>query len=297
MKETDREQTLLDDISSLSPGDLNRLKMLLNPDAEAFGVSLSSNSKFLKDDEVLGSGSIIRWSDSKMIPCKGRRYRCVGVICYKCGELRYLRLGNLKLQIKNPNFTGLCRSCQVVKTACTFCGLDIKVYLSRFGYHNHHFCNRMCFDKWVAANDIRRRPLKLSEAGRRAISESTSRTNVRRRTENCNSSSTYPEILLMMIIDKYRLPYKYVGDGSFWIENINPDFVNTNNEKIIIEVFGDYWHNRPEEIKKDSEKGKLLEEYGWKRIILWERDLNESSFEDVVGFIKKSEGICEASGV
>jgi len=34
------------------------------------------------------------------------------------------------------------------------------------------------------------------------------------------------------IIDKYNLPYKYVGDGKFFIERYNPDFINTNNEKM-----------------------------------------------------------------
>jgi len=33
------------------------------------------------------------------------------------------------------------------------------------------------------------------------------------------------------IINKYNLPYKFVGDGSFIIKTYNPDFINTNGER------------------------------------------------------------------
>lgn len=39
------------------------------------------------------------------------------------------------------------------------------------------------------------------------------------------------------IIIKNNLPYKFVGNGAFFIERKNPDFININGEKIAIEVF------------------------------------------------------------
>ena len=39
------------------------------------------------------------------------------------------------------------------------------------------------------------------------------------------------------IIKKLKLPYKFVGNGKFFIERKNPDFININGEKIAIEVF------------------------------------------------------------
>lgn len=45
------------------------------------------------------------------------------------------------------------------------------------------------------------------------------------------------EIAFENIIKKYNLPYKFVGNGDFVLNKKCPDFVNTNNEKIVIEVF------------------------------------------------------------
>ncbi len=84
---------------------------------------------------------------------------------------------------------------------------------------------------------------------------------------------TKPEMKFMRIIRKHNLPYKYTGNGSFWIENINPDFVQTNGKKICIEIWGDYWHNLPKEIKKDEKKLEILQKYGWHRIVIWEHEL------------------------
>lgn len=54
------------------------------------------------------------------------------------------------------------------------------------------------------------------------------------------------------IINKYNLPYKYVGDGSFIIGHYNPDFINVNGEKIAVEVYARYYKKRhnPEHYSK-----------------------------------------------
>lgn len=51
------------------------------------------------------------------------------------------------------------------------------------------------------------------------------------------------------------------------------NFVNINGEKICIEIFGDYWHNLPKEKINDENKLKILQKYGWERIIIWEHEL------------------------
>ncbi len=81
------------------------------------------------------------------------------------------------------------------------------------------------------------------------------------------------------IIDKHNIPYKFVGDGSFIIENCNPDFINTNSEKIAIEVYARYYklrnHISIEEWKK--ERAKIFEKYGWKIIYFDETQVNENN--------------------
>ena len=98
-----------------------------------------------------------------------------------------------------------------------------------------------------------------------------------RRRQQIPTSKTKPEQMLEDIIKKHRLPFKYTGDGSFWIGGINPDFVNCNSEKIAVEVFGNYWHDkaRPNITFRETEYGrsKILAEYGWGLIIIWESEL------------------------
>ena len=81
------------------------------------------------------------------------------------------------------------------------------------------------------------------------------------------------------IIDKHNLPYKYVGNGSFIIENCNPDFINTNNEKIAIEVYARYYklRNNTSIDKWKKERAKVFAKYGWQIIYFDEIQVNENN--------------------
>lgn len=89
---------------------------------------------------------------------------------------------------------------------------------------------------------------------------------------------TKPENTFMELCKKHDLPYRYTGDGSFWIETLNPDFVECNGKKIAIEVFGDYWHspllkhNVPYSQTLDGRR-ELLQKYGWNIIPIWASEL------------------------
>jgi len=88
---------------------------------------------------------------------------------------------------------------------------------------------------------------------------------------------TRPERQLIKLIKKYNLPFKYTGDGSFSICGFNPDFVNSNGAKTVIEVFGDYWHSEKKVRSwKETELGRIMayNSFGFKCIILWEKELN-----------------------
>ena len=63
--------------------------------------------------------------------------------------------------------------------------------------------------------------------------------------------------------------YKYVGDGEFILAGKCPDFINTNGQKKIIELFGDYWHKGDDGKKRT----KLFKKYGYQTLIVWEKEL------------------------
>jgi len=96
------------------------------------------------------------------------------------------------------------------------------------------------------------------------------------------------EKLFQKIIDENNLPYKYVGDGAFTIENYNPDFINTNGEKIAIEVYARYYklkRNKTIEEWKDKRSNKF-KEYGWNILYFNEDEVKEDNVLEVLG------GVC-----
>lgn len=52
---------------------------------------------------------------------------------------------------------------------------------------------------------------------------------------------SYLEERTDFFIKKNKLPYKFVGNGDIWIGNANPDFININGKKIVIEVYGRFF--------------------------------------------------------
>lgn len=83
-----------------------------------------------------------------------------------------------------------------------------------------------------------------------------------------------PEKIVKKLLSKLSKDYKYVGNGSFIIDGFNPDFINKSDNKII-EIYGTYWHKRPEVIKRDVRRIKSYNKYGYKTLIIWEHELNQ----------------------
>ncbi len=122
--------------------------------------------------------------------------------------------------------------------------------------------------------------------------ETIKRIREARKKQKFPNHHTQPELKFINLIKKYKLPFKYTGDGKFWIENINPDFVDCNGRKICIEVFGDYWHNPLKKIGlkwNNTEIGrkKILSKYGWRCLVLWEHELKTLSDDRILNKIKK----------
>ena len=87
---------------------------------------------------------------------------------------------------------------------------------------------------------------------------------------------------MIKLIKDNNLHFNYVGDGNFWIRNketsYNPDFLHENKRKII-EVFGDYWHNKESHKKRDIERIKVYKEKGFDVLIIWENQIKKSQEE------------------
>ena len=98
-----------------------------------------------------------------------------------------------------------------------------------------------------------------------------------RKKQKLPTCRTKPELQFIEICERHNLPFKYTGDGTLWIRNINPDFVHNNEKKIAVEIFGNYWHSsmRKHLPYYQTEEGRrnILQDEGWKLIVLWESEL------------------------
>ncbi|MEK6885294.1 MAG: DUF559 domain-containing protein [Nanoarchaeota archaeon] len=83
---------------------------------------------------------------------------------------------------------------------------------------------------------------------------------------------TKPEKIMIKIIEKNNLPFNYVGNGKIWIGGFNPDFLS-KNPKHIIEVFGDYWHNKPKVKERDGRRIEAYKKLGYVPLVIWEHEL------------------------
>jgi len=76
--------------------------------------------------------------------------------------------------------------------------------------------------------------------------------------------------LLQMLEELYPHEWKFVGDGSLVIGGLNPDFANVNGKKLLIELFGDYWHRNDD----PSERTSCFSPFGFRTLVIWESELD-----------------------
>lgn len=98
---------------------------------------------------------------------------------------------------------------------------------------------------------------------------------------------TNPEKIADNIIIECGFPFIYTGDGKVVIGGFCPDFTDNNGSKKLIEIFGDYWHKRPEVIIRDTKRLETYTKYGFSTLIIWEHELKDKNkvAEKIRGFL------------
>lgn len=164
---------------------------------------------------------------------------------------------------------------------CEICGREILVTPSQIKKGWGRFCSRNCYFKWRSGDEKSREFMRQI---RKAITKPTK-----------------PEKAFKEICKNNNLPFRYVGDGQFWIgrkkeRQLNPDFIEVNGKKICVEVMGDYWHspllnrNMKEYGTRDYRK-QHYKRFKWQPIFLWESDLKRKDAEAFVKSVMKRESI------
>ena len=74
-------------------------------------------------------------------------------------------------------------------------------------------------------------------------------------------------ILQAVFLEKFR----FVGDWSFYIDRLNPDFVSVDGSKLVIDLFGEYWHKEGTE----EERSKRFAKEGYRSLVIWVKELDD----------------------
>lgn len=159
-----------------------------------------------------------------------------------------------------------------IKINCVICEKEFERYPSA---KIRRFCSRKCW--FVYLKKIR----KISPENRKNMLKSL-----------IHNKPNKPETIMINILNKeFPDQFKYNGNFSQEVEinNLIPDFIPTNGKKLLIEVFGDYWHDpiRRKLRWNYTEQGRkeVYSKEGYETLIVWEHELKKP--EDIILKIKQ----------
>jgi hypothetical protein len=88
---------------------------------------------------------------------------------------------------------------------------------------------------------------------------------------------THFEKKIIDLCSDHGLPFKYIGDGQVIIAGKNPDFMETNGRKLLIETYGKYWHP----IDYEETRFKLFAKYGFRTLFLNDDSLIGDNWKEI----------------
>ena len=240
--------------------------------------------------------------------------------CFECGKIFYVHLHREKearfcskkcsnlwhaCQARSNRTAKICKGCKKeflqgrksktycsvecrkskIKVKCVICGgtFEVPRYL-----RNREICSNECVKLF---NKGKHSSLRTEFKKGKILSEEHQKKCIKALHQSPNRL----EMKINKLLDKYfPNEWKYVGSGDVIINGLCPDFIHTN-KKLIIEVFGDVFHDENKAFFKISETAK--EEYrikkfaeaGYNTLILWESDIKNQRDIEIVDKIKNRE--------
>ena len=211
---------------------------------------------------------------------KGNRVEFLNILSNKFGlNITYNSIKRLKLSKK--------RILKRKNIVCSECKKNFEINLC---YIHKKFCSKKCYGESrkgkyplnIKRNDWKKALLKNIRNGlyKRNSERMKNGGALKARLAN-RVSPNKPERFMIKIIDENNLPFNYVGNSRFWIKGKNqyhnPDFIN-KKLKLIIEIFGKYWHDNPKSILRDKQKFLDYSEKGYKTLVVWDYELKNPNF-------------------
>lgn len=133
---------------------------------------------------------------------------------------------------------------------------------------------------------------KLSEAAKRQW-QTMKIEMIKAQRRGMHTPNKKEEYLLRILESYFPGEWKYVGNGDEIVGNLVPDFMN-DGQKLIIELFGDYWHGPQvrQAFKTEDERREVYAAHGYDLLVIWEHELRENDAGEIE---EKIEAFMEAS--
>ena len=155
---------------------------------------------------------------------------------------------------------------------CDYCNNEIKIMPCENNLFKYHFCSDECRKQWYSKTFSQNEEWK-EESRKRAVKILET---------NFNNTNTKPQIIINEILDSMNV--EYVNEKGFVYYAVD-NYLNQQN--LIIEVMGDFWHASPikydydnlrdiqkKRIPKDKAKHTFIKnKYGIEILYLWESDI------------------------
>ena len=177
--------------------------------------------------------------------------------------------------IKTPDGSHMCRSCwRKTRDINVSKRPEVREKISR------KLSGRVFTDEWKQ---------KLSTSAK-IVARNRWDNNTNNVREKINSAGVSrpnkEEIRILNVLNSlFEQDFKYVGNGSYFIDGYNPDFINKNEDRII-EFFGNYWHANPSMFGKEQVvMGRLVAKNIWKK-----------DFDKINHFVSKGFKVCVVWG-
>lgn len=80
-----------------------------------------------------------------------------------------------------------------------------------------------------------------------------------------------------ILMEHFPGEWRYTGDGYHIIGGYVPDFSNANGAKTVIELFGRFWHTRPNVPEHYTEVGRIqaYSSLGYRCLVIWDNELKD----------------------
>jgi len=89
------------------------------------------------------------------------------------------------------------------------------------------------------------------------------------------------ESIFIRLLEDNDFKYRYIGNGEIVFGGKNPDFININGQKKLIEIWGNHWHQG----QNPQERIDYFKKFGFDTLVIWASELRYP--EQVIDKIQK----------